>query len=203
MLVLKGNLCIFLFSPALSTSSLCLDAQQCFNNFEGEKVRLWKTPAVFICSFSTLSVLEHWSIGTQAKKKVQGEICWRFGKGWCLWEGSKTCSHGMAQVSFGRWGCFAGMCFFRESCASGRGCLVLSAAVERSDLWACTGELFSSMTAEGGYLTNFMNCWWWIGVTCRNYWTALSRSSVLQVSFNLYSGIFFTGYQATKMPGCS
>lgn len=131
MLVLKGNLCIFLFSPALPTSLLCLDAQQCFNSFEGEKVPLWKTTAVFICSFSTLFALEHWSVRAQAEKKMQGDISWRFRKEWCLWEGNKKWSLLLSRCgpgAPGRWGCFAGMCLFRDSCASGRRCLVLSAA---------------------------------------------------------------------------
>lgn len=33
--------------------------------------------------------------------------------------------------------------------------------VKRGDLWTCTGELFSSLTAEGDHLTSFINSWWW------------------------------------------
>lgn len=67
------------------------------------------------------------SVRAQAEKKMQGDISWRFGKGGCLWEGSKTCSHGVAQVPW-QMRLFWRMHFFRESCANGRGCLVLSAA---------------------------------------------------------------------------
>lgn len=126
MLVLKGNLGIFLFSPALPTSLLCLDAQQCFNSFEGEKVQLWKTPAVFICSFNSFccGTLVYRDTGREDARRQMLEVWERVMPLRREQDLLSQCGPGVP----GRWGCFAGMCFFRDTCASGRGCLVLSAA---------------------------------------------------------------------------
>lgn len=66
---------------------------------------------------------------------------WRLGKGWPPWGRSQSCSHGVAQVSPGRWGHLAVMYFSMDSYASGRGCLVLFAPSEKR--W-------------------FVNLYWWI-----------------------------------------
>lgn len=126
-------------------------------------------------------------------------LCFGFGrlvcKEWPSWGRSKPCSPGGAQMFPSRQGYLGGMFFSMDSYDGGSGCLVLSVPREKAWFVNLYWWIIFSSTAEGGHLTNFINCWWWIAVTCRNYWTTLSNSPALQVSFSLYSVIFFTGCQ--------
>lgn len=127
MLVLKGNSCIFLFPPAIPTSysilmhsnvSIALRVKRC----------LCKKHLLCLSAPSALFLLGTLVCkGTGQEEDARRHHLEGLGRMMLLRKEQDLLSW-WGPGAPGRWGCFAGMCFFRDKCANGRGCLVLSAA---------------------------------------------------------------------------